>query len=173
MSVVDAPTGSVTGTVDGVAFTARDIGASNTGRTTVGTYPVVEVSLLDVPGACLDVAAAKDPPGARALHIWVFNEADQNAIGPGSFELGGLRDGGPGIFAGIFLHELDSACVDQIRTGTGTLTLTEVTTITVRGSIDVSINGGDAGMAGHLSGSFTAPICGPPLNGGVGAVCME
>jgi hypothetical protein len=167
-----APAGPLTGSVDGVPFTALDLGASNSGPTAVGTYPAVEVSILDVPGACLDSIAARDPPGSRALHVWVINEVDQKPIAPGTYEVGALSDGGPRISAAVFLHELDASCVDQISTGTGTLILTEVSATTVRGSVDVSITGVDAGTTGRISGGFTAPICGPLDDGGA-SVCME
>jgi hypothetical protein len=109
------------------------------------------------------------------LRIYIFNEVDQTAIGPGTYT---YFEPAVGMkFCAMVWHAFGDAVDGSCSTepdhwaSSATVTLTEVSATRVVGSFDATIAGDgidagarDAGV-GHLSGSFSAPIC-PTIDGG-------
>jgi hypothetical protein len=153
-----APSSSmVTGSVAGLSFELSATRAQNTGATPVGIYPSIRIELLELPPGASATCAELDV--GRALRIYLFNERDQTAIGPGTY-LTPPRDGGGAdgtIFAGFFWHHFLDAS-EKEGGGTGSVTLDDVSATTIRGSFDATLEP-NFGEAGHLSGTFTAPVC--------------
>jgi len=165
---------SVSGSVLDTPFIAKDVAANSNGSPPVGTFPSLEISVTDIAGgACDDLARQR--ANSHVLRIYIFNEVDQTAIGPGTYT---DLPAGPGTkFCGMVWHAFGDAVDGSCSTAPGdwaspaTVTLTEVSATRVVGSFDATIAGDgidagarDAGV-GHLSGSFSAPIC-PTIDGG-------
>jgi hypothetical protein len=172
---------SVSGSVLGAPFVAADIAANTNGSPPAGEFPLLELSVTDLAdGACSDWTTGR--ADAHVLRLYIFNERDQTAIGPGVYQ--GSSDDGL-LITDAFWHAfgpaVDGGCADEndldqiYVVGAPTITLTEVSATRVLGSFDVTLSesganatAGDAGV-GHLSGTFSAPIC-PTRDGGV-ATC--
>jgi hypothetical protein len=149
--------GSVMGTIDGAPFDLRFERAQNSGDTAMGVYPTIKVALFDVvasPEACIDARVG------RALDIYVTNAADTTAVGPGTY---GTPDPDAGDlfgtnFAHFYLHDYAGGGLDRDIFGPGSATLTEVSSSTVSGSFDVTLQSNGTEV-GHLTGTFAAPVC--------------
>jgi hypothetical protein len=165
---------SVSGNVLGVPFVPTDIAANSNGSTGAGSFPSLELSVTDVAGGACD-----DLPRRRAdshvLRIYIFNEQDQTAIGPGTYT---YFEPAVGMkFVTMVWHAfgeaVDGACgsAPDHWASAATITLTEVSATRVVGSFDATLEGDgfDAGAldasVGHISGTFSAPIC-PIVDGG-------
>jgi len=149
----------VAGDVDALPLIVDDVGARQTGSISQG-YPSLEVTLMDASGACDEYHG--NPASSRALRLYVFNARDQQGVGPGTYLTPGPNGAGPTVFAGIFWHDFNATCSDRQAQGTGTVTLTDVSSTSVSGSFDVTLDAWLSDAApriGHLSGSFKAPVC--------------
>jgi hypothetical protein len=157
--------GPVVGEFDGVPFEAADFGAASAGATDGGGVPSVQLMVTEAPGACSALRSNMAQPGSRVLDVFVTNAMDQTAIGPGTYltpaDNAAAGDAPPSPFALILWHdERDGCLVERVgRTLTGSITLTDVTTTRIRGSLHATLSGVDGGAGGQVSGSFDAPIC--------------
>ena len=148
---------SVMGMIDGTAFDLRFERAQNSGDTAMGIFPTVKVALFDALGpsdACIDARFG------RSLAIYVTNATSTTAVGPGTYATPDA-DAGDGFgtqFAHFYFHDYVEGGLDRDIFGPGSVTLTEVSSSTVSGSFDVTLQS-DGTEVGKLSGTFAAPIC--------------
>ena len=149
--------GSVMGMIDGTSFDLRFERAQNSGDTAMGIFPTVKVALFDATGpsdACIDSRFG------RSLAIYVTNATSTTSVGPGTYATPDA-DAGDGFgtqFANFYFHDYAEGGLDRDIFGPGSVTLTEVSSSTVSGSFDVTLqsNGTDVGK---LTGTFAAPVC--------------
>jgi hypothetical protein len=98
--------------------------------------------------------------------------ASDSKIGPGTYKLGPAPKTVTKV-GEAFFTSYDSTCTSTELKGTaGSITITDVTATTVKGSYDVTF-----GKSGSLSGSFDVDYCAPPDSGtsssDAGTTCMK
>ena len=166
---------SVSGSVLGVPFVAEDVAFQTNGSPPAGTYPSLELAMTDYAGAC---SADARRAASNVLRIYIYNEQDQTAIGPGTYTY--LVNAAGAKFGTAVLHRADDAAdascasLSDLWAVAATITLTEVSAARVVGSFDTTIGGDgmDAGArdtgVGHVSGPFIAPSCPNPEGSATG-----
>jgi hypothetical protein len=160
--------GTVSGVVAGRSFVGLDFAAENSGPTDASTYPNIVIFVSDLPAtACNAYREQSGPPGLQSFHVYLFDDKTQNAIVPGTYW---SDPDDAAVFSAFYLHTSDSTCTTRaLYSGTGSVTITEISGTHIRGSIDATITDDlDGGVVGHLAGPFDAPICGESDGGDAG-----
>jgi hypothetical protein len=115
-----------------------------------GTYDV-SATFFNVPDGCGYVQGAHNPPNRTSLGVGVMSDSP---IGPGVYKPTSTSLGAFAVFAAY-----GAQCETLAETGAQsvTVTLTTVTDSEVDGSFDAVF-----AVGGHVTGTFSAPVCNPP-----------
>jgi hypothetical protein len=160
---------SVSGTAGGKSVPTTDtVGVVGTQTQTVGTQSITiayaAVSITNVANTCSAIEGHHNPANTSSLSFVVASSAG-TSIAAGTYAIGATTTTQVSANYGT----TNAACAANIaeRATSGTIKLTTVSSTTVQGTFDVTMDNGD-----HLSGSFTGPVCNVPLtNTGPATAC--
>jgi hypothetical protein len=166
------PSGPVTGSIAGSAFSASDAVAVVETLANSGTPAATEtdVAITSFAGACsLASSGASAPSGAAIVNVVVVGNGPPSAT---TYPIDGVAVGVQ--YSGKYGSQCTTTTVTMggatqtisskagiiVEATGGTVTFTQVTSAMVEGSFDASFPSGD-----HLSGAFTATICDASMPG--------
>jgi hypothetical protein len=154
--------GTASGTVGGTSLTvaeATSITYSGPVCTSGGEQSASLLILLtSFSGLCSAGQSGSAVPNGSMLILSIGNNGDsaQPAIGPGTYTVQLTSDP---LMIGLFETVAAGCPSSQSLTGSGTVTLTSVTSSGVSGSYNLSFLDGTGTPNGSLSGSFTTSNC--------------
>lgn len=144
------------GSIDGYSLTPHDAFAYFNSHDTGATEQDVTIWIADFTGACTLAQTNVTKQGGKALKIQLMPTA---AAVPGTYPLA-TKSTASGPYAEISVKQYDASCNnvtksddDKVQAGSGTVTLTAVSTTEAVGSFSLLVDG----VA--VTGTFTAPMC--------------
>jgi hypothetical protein len=148
---------SVAGTAGGKPVPATDVVAI-VETADGGAAPVaVAIAITNLAGACGVLERGGNPANVTNLN---FLFVSATPLHPGSYPIGAPSNGTSQY------SETNAMCGTSLveDATTGSVTLTGVSASLLEGTFDVTMGNGD-----HLTGTFSAPVCGANLTGSTGA----
>ena len=173
VAVTPVGTGTLTGTINGVATMAVTDVSVVVARTSPGAGPwILTIGFHDFAHSCGYLESAATPSGSHSdsIVIQTTSEAATSPFTVGMYPQATLTEEDAGSYTydiSVDVESFDTTCTDSASRGstTGSVTLTNAGPTEVAGSYDLTLQNG------HIAGTFDAPVCTAAPPGTTRACC--